>query len=515
LASAAELLLILPEIILALLGLVILAVDLFYLRRRADGAARSGWLGYFTLISLVLVSVASYLWGRESILKDSFPRLFAELSLRRTLFGGAFQVDEITLFFRVIFLLVAALVLLLSLDRKWGEHEGEYYALLVFSVLGMNLMTGAGELITIYIALELTSISLYLLAAFDFRRRSVEASLKYFLFGAFSSAILLYGLSLVYGFTGTTNLQDIANFVFEYGGLPGLVQTGQGLLLGIAFMVAGFGFKLALVPFHAWAPDVYEGAPTPIAAFISTGSKAASFVVVLRVFQVGMRLAAGNAEWGTWSGWSGLLALLAVVTFTGANLMALPQRNIKRLLAYSSIAHAGYMLIGVLLGTAGGSEALFYYLFAYVLTNVGAFAAVIAVSRVVGGEEIERFAGLSKRSLPLAGALTVLFFSLAGVPPLAGFFAKFWLFKATFDGGLVWLAVVGLVNTIIAFYYYLRVLKAVWFEQPVEDTPVKTSDAVSVALLATTLLVILAGILPQWVLSNLVRGAVSVLFPIG
>jgi len=287
--------------------------------------------------------------------------------------------------------------------------------------------------------------------------------------------------------------------------------NGSGVVW-IALLVAGFGFKLALVPFHGWAPDVYEGAPTPITALVSTGSKAASFVVVARVFQVALAGAGGDAQWAKWQGWRGLLALVAVVTFTAANLMALPQRNVKRLLAYSSIAHAGYMLIAVLLGSYQGYQALFYYLFAYVLTNVGAFAAVIAISRHVGGEEIERFAGLSKRSLPLAGGLTILFFSLGGIPPLAGFFAKFWLFYGTFKEGLYWLATVALVNTIIAFYYYLRVLKAVWFDPPAEDRPVATSDAVSVTLLVTSVLVIAIGVVPNWVL-RLLEGAVRVLFP--
>lgn len=509
-----DLLLILPEIILALMGLVILGVYLFYLRRRYDGVARSEILGYATLVALVLVSLTSYLFGPRSLLQSSMPQLFADLLRRGSAFAGTFLVDGITQFFRVIFLLVAALVLLLSLDRKWGDHEGEYYALLILSVLGMSLMAAAGELITIYIALELTSISLYLLAAFDFRHRSIEAGLKYFLFGAFSSAILLYGLSLVYGYTGTTGLYEIAEAIrINSGGLAGLLQPeGHGLLLGIAFLVAGFGFKLALVPFHAWAPDVYEGAPTPIAAFISTGSKAASFVVVTRVFQIALRYIGGSARWGEWQGWTGLLALLAGVTFTAANLMALPQRNVKRLLAYSSIAHAGYMLIGVLLNSRTGVQALFYYLFAYVLTNVGAFATVVVVSRRVGGEEIEHFAGLSKRSLPLAGALTVLFFSLGGVPPLAGFFAKFWLFWATFEADLIWLAALGLANTIIAFYYYLRVLRAVWFDPPPEETPVVAGDAVSVTLLATSLLVIGIGIAFHWAL-NFLEGAVRALFP--
>ncbi len=511
-AGGMDLLLVLPEIVLTLLGLVVVGLDLFYLRRKErDGAARSGWLGYFTLVSLVVVSLASYLVGPRSVLQRYLPDLFGQLLLRNAAFGGAFRVDGVTQFFRVVFLLAGALVLLLSLDRNWGDHEGEYYGLLVLSLLGMTLMAAAGELVTIYVALELTSISLYLLAAFDFRRRSIEAGLKYFLFGAFSSGVLLYGMSLIYGFTGETSLEGIAQGIAQVGGLAGLLEPGgRGLLLGIVFLIAGFGFKLALVPFHAWAPDVYEGAPTPIAAFISTGSKAASFVVVVRLFQVAFGSAGGTAQWGQWQGWRGLLAALAVITFTAANLMALPQRNVKRLLAYSSIAHAGYMLIAVVLASGEGLQALFYYLFAYVLTNVGAFATVVAISRHIGSEELEAFAGLSKRSLPLAGALTILFFSLGGVPPLAGFFAKFWLFWATFKEGLYWLAGLGLANTIIAFYYYLRVLKAVWFEAPAEETPVVATDAVSVTLLVTTALVIVVGLMPQWWLRFL-EGAVRAL----
>jgi NADH-quinone oxidoreductase subunit N len=516
LTDAIELILILPEIILALVGLLILLVDLFYLRRKHDGAGRSNWLGYAALIALVVISLLSYFLGQRSLLRNTFPQFFTDLLLRQSAFSGTFLMDGITQFFRVVFLLVAALVLLLSLDRKWGDHEGEYFALLILSVLGMSLMAAAGELITIYIALELTSISLYLLAAFDFRRRSTEAGLKYFIFGGFSSALLLYGLSLVYGFSGTTTLTGIAEALRFAGGWEGLIEpSGHGLLLGIAFLVAGFGFKLALVPFHSWTPDVYEGAPGPIAAFISTGSKAASFVVVTRIFQVALSYAGGSALWDDLKGWTALLAILAGVTFTAANLMALPQRNVKRLLAYSSIAHAGYMLIGVLLQSRAGVQALFYYIFAYVVTNVGAFASVIVISRLVGGEEIEHFAGLSKRSLPLAGALTVLFFSLGGVPPLAGFFAKFWLFWATFEAGpgLYWLAILGLGNTIIAFFYYLRVLRAVWFDQPEDDSPLVTSDAVSVVLLASSILVILLGVIPQLVL-NLLEGAVRAIFPI-
>jgi len=511
LTDALDLLLIMPEIVLALVGLVILGVDLFYLRRRADAQNRSNFLGYLGLISLVVVSVASYLWGPNSLLQNSMPQLFAELIGRRAAFGGMFLVDGITQVFRVIFLLVAALVLLLSLDRAWGRHEGEYYALLIFAVLGMVLMTAAGELVTIYVALELTSISLYLLAAFDFRRRSVEAGLKYFLFGAFSSAILLYGLSLVYGFTGTTTISGVVAVLREYGGQGLLAPEARGLLLGIVFLAAGLGFKLSLVPFHAWAPDVYEGAPTPITAFISTGSKAAAFVVVVRVFQQFLGPAAGTAGWLQWQGWAAVLGFLAVLTFTAANLMALLQQNVKRLLAYSSIAHAGYMLIGLALNSQQGSYALFYYLAAYIITNIGAFAAVIAVERAVGGEELKHFAGLSKRSLPLAGALTILFLSLGGLPPLAGFYAKFGLFWATFaQADMRWLAIAGLVNTVIAFYYYLRVLKAVWFEAPAEDTPVVTSDAVLVTLSVTTGLVFLLGIVPL-VVDPLLRGAVNAL----
>lgn len=537
-----DLLLILPEIVLALVGLTILGVDLFYLRRKRGmaGEARSSFLGYFALGGLLVASGVSALWGPNSLLQGVGPlqQIFAGIIGRvqqgGELFGGALRMDGLTQFFRVVFLLVAALVLLLSLDRKWGDHEGEYYALLIFAVLGMILMTGAAELVTIYAALELTSIALYVLAALDFRRRSIEAGLKYFLFGAFSSAILLYGLSLVYGIAGTTTLVGVARAVALAGGLPGmLTPAGSGLLLGLIFLVAGFGFKLALVPFHAWAPDVYEGAPTPIAAFISTGSKAASFLVLLRVLRLGLIDVAGSATLDSFfaralrglfggeagppapvqvEGWVGILAVLAFITFTAANLMALPQKNVKRLLAYSSIAHAGYMLIGVLLNSRAGTQALFYYLVAYLLTNVGAFATVVAVSRTVGGEEIKDFAGLSKRSLPLAGALSILFLSLGGLPPLAGFFAKFWLFWSAFQQGMVWLAVAALINTIIAFYYYLRVLRAVWFDAPADDKPVALGEFVSTVLLVTSVLVIAIGLLPQFAL-NVLERAVRVFFP--
>jgi len=387
-----------------------------------------------------------------------------------------------------MFVIAGALTCLISMDFKSLRQTGEYYGLVTFAVLGMCLMAAANDIIMLYVALETTSISLYLLAGY---LRGVplssEAGMKYFLFGAFTSAVLLYGLSLLYGFTGQT----------EYGALVAALsslgpESVTPTVVVLILILVGFGFKVAAVPFHMWTPDVYEGAPTPITAFISVASKAAGFAVLMRVFLT--VFAPLQEQWVT------LVSILAVLTMTLGNLLAIPQRNIKRLLAYSSIAQAGYVLIGVASVTGGanaafGPASVLFYLSVYVLTNIAAFVVVEVVTNETGTENLYEMAGLSKRSFWLAMGLLLAMLSLGGVPPLAGFFAKFYVFQAAVGAGLVWLAIVGVLNAIVGVYYYLIVIRVVFVDPSQgELTPVRMPLTLRAGLLVTTASILILGV---------------------
>jgi NADH-quinone oxidoreductase subunit N len=372
---------------------------------------------------------------------------------------------------------------LLSVGVKGIERRGDYFALVIVTTMGMNLMAAAADLIMLYLAIEITSIPLYVLAGYLKRDdKSAESGLKYFLFGAMTSAVMLYGFSLVYGLAGETNLYN----------LTASLQAGQlspWVLLGVVVLVfVGFGFKISAVPFHFWSPDVYEGAPTPITAFISTASKAAGFAVLVRVMLAAFPSIASH--------WSTLLAILAAATMTLGNLLAIPQRNIKRLLAYSSIAHAGYALIGLVALSEFGAASLVFYLIAYVVTNLAAFAVVILFARAAGSEEIADYAGLSRRSPGLALVLLVAFLSLAGMPPLVGFAAKFYVFAAAVRSGWIWLAFVGVLNAIIGLYYYLVVLKVVYlYRSDDEGLQIPVPRPQAIALLVCVFAIIFIGTL--------------------
>ena len=427
-----------PELILAVFASLVILVDLFL----PPTAKRANL--YLSLLGIALAAVAAVsLVGRNT-----------------TSFFGVLVVDDFAIFFKLAFLLAAALVALSAvafLEQRPGG-EGEFYGLLLFSTTGMMLMAGTRELISIYLALELTSISLYLLAGLARRdRKSSEAAVKYLLLGALSSAVLLYGMALLYGLSGTTELAGIAKAV------------GQGasptLLLAMSMVAAGFGFKIAAVPFQMWAPDVYEGAPTPVTAFLSVASKAAGFAVVIRVFTVAM--SGIQPEWVT------LFAALSALTMTLGNVVALTQHNIKRMLAYSSIGHAGYLLLGVAAATSAGISTVMYYLLVYTVTNVAAFGVVIMASRAVPDDAIEGYSGLHRRSPLLSLALAISLLSLAGLPPMAGFFAKFYLFAAAYQAGLVWLVVLGLLNSAISLYYYTYVIRQMYLVAPPSEQPVR------------------------------------------
>jgi NADH-quinone oxidoreductase subunit N len=380
----------------------------------------------------------------------------------------------------------AATALLLMDNEKVGRR-GEAYLLLLASLLGMSLMAVSSNLIMLYLAIETTSIPLYVLAGFMVGDdKSAEAGFKYLLFGVLTSTIMLYGFSLVFGFSGTADLYQLAE----------LYKVGQ-LSLGTAFAVlalvlVGIGFKVSIVPFHFWAPDVYEGAPTPVAGFLSTASKAAGFAVLVRLFFV----AFPGAELA--GPWTVTLAIIAAITMTVGNLLALPQTNIKRLLAFSSVAHAGYALIGVVAFSKLGAASVVFYLAAYIATNLLAFGVVMAFSKVTGLETLQDYAGMSRRNPTLALMMLAAFLSLTGMPPFGGFVAKVFVFAAGIEAGYVWLVVVGILNSIIGVYYYLNTLKYVYlYRMPNEDEenhPVPLTRPYAIALAVLTIGVILLGV---------------------
>ncbi len=407
--------------------------------------------------------------------------------LDETVSRGLLAIDGFAAFFKVIVLLSAALTVLMSAPylRVEGLKAGEYYFLILCATLGMMFMASGLDLITLFIGLETMALSFYVLAGYlKPNPRSNEAAVKYFLLGAFSLGILLYGMSLLYGATGTTSLAGIS------AALSGQ-ETSAVLVLAVILVGAGMGFKIAAVPFHMWAPDVYEGAPTPVTAFLSVGSKAASFAMLLRIFVEG--LPALGEEWKT------LFWGLAVVTMTVGNIAALTQSNLKRMLAYSSIAHAGYLLIGVAVGTERGVASMLVYLGVYLFMQLGAFGIVTAMRRRdIIGDELKDLTGLFKRSPVVGFAMLCFMLSLGGIPPTAGFMGKLWLFGAAVDAGEIWLVVIAVMNSAISAYYYLRVVVFMWInEDEPAGSPIRIGPAMAVALGVALLGTVVLGVYPQ------------------
>jgi NADH-quinone oxidoreductase subunit N len=359
----------------------------------------------------------------------------------------------------------------------------------------MMLMAAAADLISLYVGLELASISLYILVSFLKDRKSTEASLKYLLLGAIASAVLLYGMALVFGVTGQTQLGAIAQSIQTL--LPASVMDNPALIIGIALMIIGFGFKIAAVPFQMWVPDVYEGAPTTVTAYLSVGSKAAGFAIILRIFYT----AFGVPDWLSHN-WGMIFVVLSVITMTIGNITAIPQTNIKRMLGYSSIAQAGYLMVGLAaLGFAPASETLsqssvMFFLASYALTNLGAFTAVILITSKLDSDLITDFSGMGKRAPLLALALTLCLISLIGMPPAAGFMAKFYIFSSAVQNDLLWLVVVAAINSVISAFYYLRVVKVMWFGEAASTEKVPSSGAPRFALIVCCLGVLLLGVIP-------------------
>lgn len=525
----------LPELLLLVLALFVLASDIFERwastpeaqleRVRAAASLTSAGLGLVFAIALLQ---SGYVYRLpDSVESNFFTNVVRNLQSggpSDVLILGSFATDHLTMIARLALIGAALLTSLLCLESRPTGHPGEFYALILFSTAGMCLMAGATELVMIFLAVELTSIPLYILAGY-FRNdaRSAEAGLKYFLFGAMSSGILLYGMSLAYGFAasalgGASNANDLTQ-LSRIGTLAEqAARAGQPttlLTLALVLMVAGLGYKLAVVPFHGWAPDVYQGAPTPVTAFISTASKTAGFLLLFRLLTLAFPGLAGSAGIGAeLGGWTSLLALLALLTLIIGNLAALPQTNAKRLLAYSSIAQAGFVLLGLVAWAAPqtydrnqGLAALLYYLIVYTLTNIGAFGALTAVQMAVGGDEISDLNGLARRNLPLAALFTICVLSLAGVPPLAGFFAKFYVFMVGWQAGAGWLVIVAVATTVVSLYYYLKLLKAMFIEAPPAgaEGPLPAPGWITAAVGLAAVALIGLGLFPNVILTVISR----------
>lgn len=482
---------ILPEILLLILGVLVLCLDLVLPREKQRN------LGWVTAAGAGLIILTSFF-----ALPGEIPTVA---------WGGMISYDWMSYVFKMLFIFGAGITALFAMDYRRDDSSsalgarGEFYVLMLAATIGMCFMASAADLVMLYLAIEMVSIPMYILAGFFVRDdRSTEAGFKYLLFGAMTSAIMLYGFSLLYGFSGTTNLQML---------IVGFMQSDVQLipLFGsLLLILVGFSFKISVVPFHFWAPDVYDGSPTPVAGFLSTASKAAGFAVLLRVLLIVFPFLAGQ--------WGAILAALSVATMTLGNLIALTQRNIKRMLAYSSIAHAGYILIGVVSVSALGLVSVVYYLIAYLVTNLAAFGVVAIFGRVAGSDDMSAYYGLSRRSPGVALAMLVAFLSLAGMPPFGGFFAKVLVFAAAISQGLIWLAVVGVLNSIIGLYYYLTVLKYVYlYRQEGDEQPLQVTPSNRMALVVLVVGILLVGIFftPWFDWATTAAGAMLRLIPTG
>jgi NADH-quinone oxidoreductase subunit N len=420
------------------------------------------------------------------------------------IFDGILVLDPLTQLVKVALLVITIFTLLVSVETDFTSHIGEYFALILLAAIGMMFLVSSEDILMIFISLELTSLSLYILTAFNKRNvKSAEAALKYFLFGGMSAAFTLFGLSLLYGVSGSTNLGQIA---------AGLKGTGLDPLLVVAIVmtVIGFGFKIAAVPFHLWAPDAYEGAPTPSAAFIASGSKVASFFIFAKVLMIGFRGVEGSGAWRAFSpGWVPVIALIAAASMLLGNLAAIVQSSVRRLLAYSAIAHAGYILLGILAQGRDGLASVIFYVVIYGLTTVGAFGVVSIVQDRAGGDTLANFGGLSQRAPILSFCMMIFMLSLAGIPPLAGFFGKFYLFagalKSTPDNlGFLWLVVTAIALSAVSLYYYLQVLKQIYVVAPAgEGTAMDTPILSQVILAVLALAVLVLGCAPNLLLGRL------------
>lgn len=455
-----------PEIFLFLWAVLIFVIDFFLKEDKKRN------LGYISLLGILITIILLF------------------FSIQGEMFGKVYSSDSLSQFFKLVFLLSSFLAISVSVDfvAKFRAFKGEFFALILVSTVGMMLLSSARELIFLYVSLELVTIPLYILAAYlKPDKKSAEAGLKYMLLGAISSAILLYGISLIYGISGTTFLQEIkTKLMVDYLQIG---PIGPGLFLSFIFFIAGFGFKLALVPFHMWAPDVYEGAPTPITAFLSVGSKAAGLVAFLRVFFGSFLIY--NPDWVT------IVVVLAALSMIIGNIIALLQTNIKRMLAYSSIAQVGYILVGLVAISERGVSSVAFYTLAYLFANLGAFVVAIAFELQTGSSEIKDYAGLSQSSPVLSLLMMFFLLSLVGIPPLAGFVGKYFLFASAIEKNLIWLVVIAVLTSVISLYYYVGVLREMYFRKKEGSEKIVLPFGIKLALLICIIGVLLVGIFPN------------------
>jgi NADH-quinone oxidoreductase subunit N len=457
-----------PALTLVIFALVVMMVDIFVPQHPERPNSLPGWIALLGVI--VTAGVSAWLWNQPV-----------------QSFQGMATSDNFALGVNFIVLTAAALGILVSINYmpRINKQVGEYYTLLLLATVGMMMMGSATDLIVVFVALEIFSLALYIMTGLHRENpRSTEAALKYFLLGAFASGFFVYGAALIYGAAGSTQYSVIAATLAVGAGYPGLLYPGMALL------VAGFAFKISAVPFHMWTPDVYQGAPTPVTAFMSVGTKTAAFAAFIRVL-----LEAVPTQQPVWAG---ALAVLAILSMTLGNLAALRQTSLKRMLAYSSIAHAGYILVGMVPGTAAGADAALFYLFTYAFMNIGAFAVVIALEKANAEDALQnRAAGIADKWPLLAVAMAIFMFSLSGVPPLAGFFGKLFVFSAAIEGGWAWLAAFGMLNSAIGLYYYLRVVVAMYFEGEGSETLQRREPAVlRIGVVVAAIFTILIGIYP-------------------
>jgi NADH-quinone oxidoreductase subunit N len=486
LISAYDLYLLAPELSLTVLALVVVMVSLFVRQRIV--------IAGIALIGLVVPAAFT---------------IAQALTITGTqhAFFGMLVVDQYALFFNIVFLIIAAVMILASYNYvgRYVKADGEFYGLLLFSVTGMMFMASTGELISIYIALELTSFPLYIMAGLlRTNEKSAEAAVKYILLGAMSSAILLYGFALLYGLTGTTDLLGIART------FASALHDGNLLVIvADVLIIAGFGFKISAVPFHMWAPDIYEGAPTPATAFFSVGSKAAGFAAMIRVFTYG----------GLWHVDLGVLlivlGIVAALTMTLGNFVAAVQSNVKRMMAYSSIAQAGYILVGFIASLAtnksNGNAAVLFFILVYVITNLGAFSGIIALADLTGGDRIEDFRGLWRRAPLLSVGTALCLLSLAGIPPVAGFWSKVILFSTAWGLGQQWLVIIALLNSIVSLVYYGRIVKVMFFDEPVKQDHLVMPVSVGTSITLSTAGLIVIFFVVQLILNAANPAAFSLL----
>jgi NADH-quinone oxidoreductase subunit N len=480
--SAQELLRFAPEMLLTLVATLFMVLDPI---SAPDGKRKFAVMSFLALVAAIALSVMA----------SGDPG---------TAFSRMLVIDGFSTFFRLLVMVAGLLVILISANylKNEGHESGEYYALILFSIVGQCLMATANELIMIFIGLECSSIASYVLAGYlrDDKRNN-ESALKYFLLGSFATAFLLFGVAWIYGTTGTTNLTEIRRVLLDPQAPPNMIIVGAAT----AMMFVGFAFKVSAAPFQMWAPDVYQGSPAPVSAFMSVGPKAAAFAMFLRVLMTAFEPVKER--------WEPLLWISALATMIIGNFSALRQTNIKRLLAYSSIAHAGYVMVALTTHSEIGTAAAMFYLASYTFMNIGAFAVITYVARK--GErfvEIADFAGLSQRQPMVAAMLTIFLLSLTGIPLTAGFFGKFYIFKAALDANLVWLAVLGMLNSAVAAYYYLRIIVVMYMQSPAEgaeDLPELTAG-VRIAILASAVITIVLGIFPSFVLDYAGKSAASI-----